>query len=98
MHNTDKAGIQFHILNRSKGAAVWVCSANLGLFFPILRPVNFCFCRDLARKSIENSIKSICRRHYIITRTWPFVPEVSLISSSTAQTLQAQVVRERLWV
>jgi hypothetical protein len=24
MPNTDKAGIQFHILNRSKGAAVWV--------------------------------------------------------------------------
>lgn len=23
-HLTDKAGIQFHILNRSKGAAVWV--------------------------------------------------------------------------
>jgi hypothetical protein len=54
----DKAGIQFHMLNKSRGAAVWVSENN-----SVQRRILSVFgCRDLELKSTESCISGICKR------------------------------------
>lgn len=73
----DKAGIQFRMLNRSKGAAVWVwCSLNL-LVFLTLYP------RVPELKWTELSTNAKFRKPFLIKAIWKFIVAARSILSST---------------
>src|SRR5436190_10864062 len=68
----DLSGIQFHILNRSKGPAVHVWNLLSIILFSFKLNVitssssSLFLYRDLELKSIENCIRKICKNVYLI--------------------------------